>query len=274
MENLSKRLAALSPQKRALLIRALEAKGAEFGSFPLSYAQQRLWFLDQLEPGTSAYTIYASFRLAGQLNTAVLKRSLNEIVRRHAALRTTFPTIEGQPIQVIAPSLTLEMPSSDLRHLPEAEREPEVKRLVLDLAQQPFNIAEGPLIRAHLFQLAAEEHVLLLTMHHIVSDLWSMGVFLREMTSLYNAFVNGEESPLPELPIQYADFARWQRGWLQGDVLAAQLDYWRRRCWICRWIIPGRRCSRCKVRGKAFCSARRSASSSARSASRRARRCL
>ncbi|HEY0733742.1 MAG TPA: amino acid adenylation domain-containing protein [Herpetosiphonaceae bacterium] len=227
MENLSKRLAALSPQKRALLVRALEAKGVEFGSFPLSYGQQRLWFLDQLEPGTSAYTIYASFRFIGDLKIDVLAQSLNHIVHRHASLRTTFPTIDGQPIQVIVPTLKLNLPRTDLRHLPEAEREAEVKRLVLDLAQVPFDLADGPLIRAHLFELAADDHVLLLTMHHIVSDLWSMGVFLREMTEIYTALADDQLPSLPELSIQYADFASWQRQWLQGEVLQQQLDYWK-----------------------------------------------
>ncbi|HEX6288816.1 MAG TPA: amino acid adenylation domain-containing protein [Herpetosiphonaceae bacterium] len=230
MENLSKRLAALSPQKRALLVRALEAKGVEFGSFPLSYGQQRLWFLDQLEPGTSAYTIYASFRLVGQLNTSVLERSLNQIVQRHAALRTTFPTIDGQPIQVIVPSLKLDLPCTDLRHLPPDEREAEVKRLVLELTQEPFDLADGPLIRANLFRLDAAEHGMLLTMHHIVSDLWSMGVFLREMATFYTALVD-DQPPLgpvgTPLPIQYADFAAWQRQWLQGEVLDQQLAYWK-----------------------------------------------
>ena len=192
----------------------------------LSFAQTRLWFLEQLEPGSSAYNIPAAVRLTGSLHVAVLEKSLNEIVQRHEALRTTFGMVNGEPIQVIAPVLALTLQWVDLRELPEAQQEAEVERLATEEAQQPFDLAMGPLLRAKLLHLGEAEHVLLLTMHHIISDGWSVGVLIRELAALYQAFSTGKPSPLPQLPIQYADFAHWQRQWLQGEVLAAQLSYW------------------------------------------------
>jgi len=194
---------------------------------PLSFAQERLWFLDQLEPGNTAYGIPIAYRLQGSLDVAALEWSLNEIVRRHEVLRATFAVVDGRPAQVIAPEMRLTLPVEDLRGLPEAEQEAEVERWATEEAHHPFDLAQGPLLRATLLRLNEEEHVLLLTMHHIVSDGWSMGVFNRELAVLYEAFSAGEPSPLPELPIQYADFAVWQRGWLQGEVLEEQLAYWR-----------------------------------------------
>jgi hypothetical protein len=197
-----------------------------FGKLLLSFAQARLWFLEQLEPGSSAYNIPAAVRLTGSLDVAALEQSLNEIVLRHEALRTTFGMVSGEPIQVIAPVKALTLPLVDLRSLPEATHQAEVERLATSEAQQPFDLAMGPLLRATLLHLGEAEHVLLLTMHHIVSDGWSMGVLIRELAALYEAFSSGKPSPLPQLPIQYADFAHWQRQWLQGEVLAAQLSYW------------------------------------------------
>jgi amino acid adenylation domain-containing protein len=227
MENLADRLAALSPKKRAMLTLALQQKGAEFNSFPLSFTQQRLWFLDQLEPDTDAYTIFVAYQLTGRLDRAVLERSLNEIVRRHAALRTTFPIIDEQPIQAISPAAALPLPLEDLRSLPADEREAAVRRYLAAEARRPFDLARGPLIRAGLLWVDDETHVLALSMHHIVSDLWSMGVFMGEMAELYAAFTTGRPAELAPLPIQYPDFARWQRQWLQGETLEKQLTYWK-----------------------------------------------
>ncbi|HXP76316.1 MAG TPA: amino acid adenylation domain-containing protein, partial [Stellaceae bacterium] len=193
----------------------------------LSFAQQRLWFFDQLEPGLSAYNIPAAIRLHGLLNLAALERSLNEVVRRHEALRTTFSQVDGRPTQVIAPDLTIALPVVDLRALPASERETEVRRLVTAEAQRPFDLSRGPLLRATVLQLDEEEHVGLLTMHHIVSDGWSTGILVREVATLYLAYRAGGSSPLPAPPIQYADFAQWQRQWLQGDVLERQIAYWK-----------------------------------------------
>ncbi|MES2936925.1 MAG: non-ribosomal peptide synthase/polyketide synthase, partial [Pseudomonadota bacterium] len=196
-------------------------------ALPLSFAQQRLWFIDRLEPGSSFYNIPAAVRLVGQLDVQALDRTLNEVVRRHEVLRTAFLTVEGSPVQVIAPQLRLALPLADLRGLPEGEREAKAQWLAQDEAQTPFDLAAGPLIRARLVRLGEQEHIVLLTVHHIASDGWSTGVLVREIAALYAAFARGEPSPLPELPIQYADFAHWQRRWLSGEVLQQQLDYWR-----------------------------------------------
>ena len=214
-------------EKRALLAQLLRKKDRESNSFPLSFAQERLWFLDQWESNSPAYNIPAAVRLRGPLNVTALEQSVNDIVRRHEALRTTFAALDGEPVQVIAPAKPLSLVSLDLRALPEDEREAEALRLATEEAQRPFDLAQGPLLRATLLRLGEEEHIALLTMHHIASDGWSMGVLIREVAALYQAFSTGEPSPLPELPIQYADFAVWQRQWLQGEVLEAQLAYWK-----------------------------------------------
>ncbi|MFZ5918494.1 MAG: amino acid adenylation domain-containing protein, partial [Chloroflexota bacterium] len=194
---------------------------------PLSFAQQRLWFLDHLEPGSPLYNIAAAVRVVGSLDAGALAHSLNEIVRRHEVLRTTFRTQDGRPAQVVAPEMHLSLPLTDLGHLPAEEREAEALRLAQEEAQRPFDLARGPLLRARLLRLEQQDHIVLLTMHHIVSDGWSMGVLIRELSELYPAFLAGQPSPLPPLPLQYVDFAHWQRGWLQGEALEAQLDYWR-----------------------------------------------
>jgi amino acid adenylation domain-containing protein len=198
------------------------------GDMALSFAQQRLWFFDQLEPGLAAYNIPAAVRLKGPLNLPALEQSLNEIVKRHESLRTTFGKLDGRPTQVIAPTLTIKLPVVDLRKLPASERETEVRRLVTAEAQRPFDLSKGPLVRGTVLRLGDEEHVGLLTMHHIVSDGWSTGILVREVATLYVAFCAGGSSPLPALPIQYADFAHWQRQWLQGEVLETQIAYWRK----------------------------------------------
>ena len=196
---------------------------------PLSFAQQRLWFLDQLEPGSSVYNIPVAFRLTGRLDTGALDQSLNEVIRRHEALRTTFSVVDDQPVQVVAPSLTLKLEIVDIRDVPEGEREVEVERLTGEEAHRSFDLGRGPLFRASLLKLGEAEHVLLLSMHHIVSDGWSMGVLYSELSQLYEAFHEGKTSSLPDLPVQYGDFAIWQRQWLQGGVLDKQLTYWKER---------------------------------------------
>ena len=194
--------------------------------FPVSFAQQRLWFLEQLVPGNPFYNVPTAVLLTGPLNVAALKQTFNEIVHRHEALRTTFRMIEGEPVQAIAPSLDLPLSLVDLQELPEAEREAEVQHLLTEAFQQPFDLSQGPLLRVKLLQLGEAEHVLLLTIHHIVADGWSAGVLVRELGTLYSAFTIGQPSPLADLPIQYADFAHWQREWLQGEVLSTQMAYW------------------------------------------------
>jgi aspartate racemase len=194
---------------------------------PLSFAQMRLWLLDRLEPQTGTYNIPSWFRLKGKFNLAALEQSLTEIVRRHEALRTSFLMEDGRPVQKISSPEPFQISVVDLQGLPEAVREEEAARLALVDARQPFDLGKAPLMRATLLKLAAEEHVLLLDIHHIAFDGWSFGVFERELSVLYKASLQGKASPLAELSIQYADFAVWQREWLRGEVLQTHLDYWR-----------------------------------------------
>ncbi|MEW6735925.1 MAG: amino acid adenylation domain-containing protein, partial [Acidobacteriota bacterium] len=194
---------------------------------PLSFAQQRLWFLDQLVPNSPFYNIHMALRLSGSLNVVALQRALDEIVRRHEVLRTIFPSFNGQPKQIINKAAPINLPLIDLQKVFLDKREEEAQRLATEEARQPFNLAMGPLFRVKLVQLNEEEYLLLSTMHHIVSDGWSTGVFINEFSQLYRSFNTGYHSPLPQLPVQYSDFAYWQREWLQGEVLQRQLTYWR-----------------------------------------------
>ena len=199
------------------------------GGLPLSFAQERLWLLDQIEPGNPLYNIPRALRLRGALRTDALERAINEIVRRHESQRTTFAVHDGHPVQVFAKTLTIPLELHDLKSLPEDARESEARRLAGDEAARPFNIAQPPLVRALLLRMAPEDHVLQLTMHHIISDAWSAGLFLQELTILYEAFSAGKESPLPEPKVQYADYAVQERYWMQGEVVAKQLSFWRDR---------------------------------------------
>ncbi|NEO98308.1 MAG: hypothetical protein F6K58_06435 [Symploca sp. SIO2E9] len=195
-------------------------------ALPLSFAQQRLWNLDQLEPGSSVYNLPVAFRLKGLLNLAALEKSLSDIVQRHEILRTTFKAVDGQNFQVISPDIPSIVSVIDLRDIPQSEREVHAQQLITQEALQPFDLAQGPLLRVKLLRLAEEEHVFLLVMHHIISDGWSFKVFFRELTAFYNAFCADKPSSLSNLPIQYADFAHWQQQWLPGEVLESQLEYW------------------------------------------------
>jgi amino acid adenylation domain-containing protein/FkbM family methyltransferase len=194
---------------------------------PLSFAQQRLWFLDQLEPGSISYNSPLAVRLSGTLDTDALARTLDELTRRHEALRTHFAELDGQPVQVVEPVAACRLELVELSDVPSEEVEAAARRLAAEEAARPFDLGRGPLLRASLLQLAETEHVLLVTMHHIISDGWSLGVLVKEVAALYEAFAEGRPSPLVELDIQYADFAVWQREWLQGEVLEGQLSYWR-----------------------------------------------
>ncbi|MHC5769305.1 MAG: amino acid adenylation domain-containing protein [Nostoc sp.] len=198
------------------------------GSLPLSFAQQRLWFLDQLIPNNPFYNIPLALHLTGSLKLAALEQTFNEIVQRHEALRTTIVVQKGQPFQVINPTLTIPLPIIDLRQLPQAEREIQARRLTTQEAQRPFNLSTESLLQVKLLWLDETQYILLLTMHHIVSDGWSIGVLIQEIAALYTAFASNQPSPLPKLTIQYADFAYWQRQWLQGEVLKKQLSYWQK----------------------------------------------
>src|SRR5215213_2097014 len=234
-------IAELSLTERAALVsrlkqqRAAEREGAQAipprgaaAHHPLSFAQQRLWFLEQLEPD-GPYKVPAAFRFRGPLQIAALELSVNEIISRHEVLRTTFAEIDGRPVQIVAPRLTLSIPVEDLSRLPQVERAERVKRTAARLREQPFDFALGPLVGAALVRLAEEEYHFWFLMHHIVSDGWSIGVLLKELSAAYEAFAAGRRPELPKLPIQYADFAVWQRAWLQGETLDRQMKYWKER---------------------------------------------
>jgi amino acid adenylation domain-containing protein/non-ribosomal peptide synthase protein (TIGR01720 family) len=197
------------------------------GALPLSFSQQRLWFLDQWQPGSSFYNIPAALRLQGELDVAALRQAFDELLRRHEALRTSFGTTSEGPVQVIHPAAPMPLPLVDLGHLPETEREHEARRLATEEAQKPFDLTNGPVMRVSLLRLGEREHVLVVVMHHIVSDDASIEVLLREVVALYGAFGRGEPSPLPPLPFQYADYAAWQRSWLQGEELESRVGWWR-----------------------------------------------
>ncbi|HEX8178803.1 MAG TPA: condensation domain-containing protein [Pyrinomonadaceae bacterium] len=241
MSQLAETIGALSPKKRGLLEAWLKRKlSADVrpaitryprpadAQLPLSFAQQRLWFIDQLQPGSIFFNIRGGFRMEGQLDCAALAAALTEIVRRHEALRTTFTARDGQPFQLIAPAQEFQLPLVDLSKLDAAARDGELQRLLAEDARRPFDLARGPLLRATLIRLAAAEHVVLYALHHIVADGWSTPILMREVAVLYAAFAQGRPSPLPELPIQYADYAQWQHAWLTGAELERQLAYWRR----------------------------------------------
>ncbi|HVG09770.1 MAG TPA: amino acid adenylation domain-containing protein, partial [Thermoanaerobaculia bacterium] len=200
------------------------------GSLPLSFAQQRLWLIDQLEPGSPLYNMPAALRIEGTLDSTALALCLGEIVRRHEALRTVFVPMEGAPVQVIQPATPFLLPVVDLSSLPETERESLALALMRDEAVRPFDLARDPLLRGLLLRLESADHVIALTLHHIASDGWSVGILVREVTALYPAFADGADgkpSPLPELPVQYADFAVWQRSWLRGEILEREIAFWR-----------------------------------------------
>ena len=205
----------------------IPARPRESNVFPLSFTQQTLWFLHQLDPTSVTYNLPSAVRLIGPLDVGVLVASLNEVVRRHESLRTTFIAIDGVPKQLISPPRPLPLPVEDISGLTDEEREAEIRRSIREDMQRPFDLSVGPLVKAKLLKLGPQEYVLILTMHHIITDGWSMDVFIQEATELYEAFSNGRPSPLAELELQYADFAVWQRETLRGQALDEQLSYWK-----------------------------------------------
>ncbi|MFM6106645.1 MAG: amino acid adenylation domain-containing protein, partial [Sphaerospermopsis kisseleviana] len=220
-------LAQLRSQERGLILPPIQAIEGNREQLPLSWAQERLWFLNQLEGASATYNIPAAVSIAGDLDINALQQALSEIVQRHEILRTSIQNVNGTPVQVIHPQVTASISLVNLQQLLDLERETLIEQLIQEEAIAPFSLENPPLIRCSLLQISAREYVLLLTMHHIVSDGWSIGVLISELSSLYAAFCAGEPSPLPALPLQYADFAVWQRQWLSGVVLETQLNYWR-----------------------------------------------
>jgi amino acid adenylation domain-containing protein/non-ribosomal peptide synthase protein (TIGR01720 family) len=239
MTGITRKRFALSERQQALFEELLRQQGVASapaeqitprsgsGELPLAFSQQRLWFLEQLQPGNPAYAIARAFCIHGQVSLPALGQSLQELVRRHEVLRTTFVTVEGRAAQVIHPTLHLALPVIDLRQVEAGARADLVHQLLVQQACQPFDLARGPLLRALLLRTQAQEAVLLLQMHHIVSDAWSLGIVYRELSQLYTALRQGQPSPLPALPIQYADYALWQHERLQGQRLQGELAYWK-----------------------------------------------
>jgi amino acid adenylation domain-containing protein len=205
-----------------------EAHEEEVFVFPVSFAQQRLWFLDRLEPGSTFQNSPVAIRIRGPLDVAVLERALDELVHRHETLRTTFSVVDDEPVQVVAPARHTPLPLHDLSAVPAEAREAELRATLDRLTLRPFDLEKGPLFETALVRLGAEDHVLSFAMHHILTDGWSLGVMLREVRTLYEGYLAGEEEPLEPLPLQYADYALWQREYLSGERLQAQIDYWRR----------------------------------------------
>lgn len=234
----SKRLQALSPTKRALLLKALQkerhaqepiivSRSLLGEPVPLSFTQESLWLLHQLDPESPAYNVSIAIHFEGALNKIVLEKSINETIRRHAALRTTFALRAEQPVQIVAPSLTLTLPTIDLCAISNSEQKAFVEQLAIQEAHQTFDLVQGPLLRVRLLQLSQTNHILLFLAHHIIYDAVSRDILIKEISSLYKAFVANRASPFTQMPMQYTDFALWQRERLQGDLLDEFITYWK-----------------------------------------------
>src|SRR6185369_4558724 len=239
MSSAANRIAELSSVKLARFLEQVKKKPQEnaqihviqrqagTNSFPLSFAQQRLWILDRFEPGTSLFNTATVWWLEGPLSVRALAAAFTEMHRRHESLRTTFTVHEGHPVQVVAPSQTVPVPIVDLSALPKRERRREAHRIATEWGWLPLDLEHGPLMRTVLLKTTEKRHALLMTLHHIITDGWSFGILYRELSALYNAYSNNQPSPLRELEVQYGDFAVWQRGRLQGEFVAEYLSYWK-----------------------------------------------
>ena len=244
MKDISERISALTPEQRALFEARLKQKGLrtdvtavqtiprrqdrDSATCPASIDQERLWFIDQLQPGNTAYNIFNASRIRGSLNVPIMERVINELIQRHEVLRTTLKSVDGLPVQVITPDLKITLDPVSLEHLPEAERYGEAVRLTTKEFARAFDLEKGPLVRVGLLRLAPDDFVLQVNMQHAITDRWSFAVFEKELAVLYQAFATGHPSPLPELPIQFADYAVWQRERMNGDEYQKDLKYWRR----------------------------------------------
>lgn len=245
MKDISERISALTPEQRALFEARLKQKGLrtdvtavqtiprrqdrDSATAPASIDQERLWFIDQLQPGNTAYNIFNASRIRGSLNIPIMERVINELIQRHEVLRTTLKSVDGLPVQVISPDLKITLEPVSLEHHPPAERYDEAVRLTTEEFARPFDLEHGPLVRVGLLRLAPDDFVLQVNMQHAITDRWSFAVFEKELAVLYQAFATGHPSPLPELPIQFADYAVWQRERMNGDEYKKDLEYWRHR---------------------------------------------
>ena len=196
-------------------------------AFPTSFAQQRLWFLDQLEPGTAAYNLPRAFRIVGPLDLHALTRAFQEVLRRHESLRTVFDSLDGQPTQIIQPEVEVQIPVVDISSTPEDQREQAALAIASEEGKKPFDLTQGPLLRTLLVRLKPDHHLLILVMHHVITDGWSIAILFKELTKCYEAYSKGQDPELPTLPVQYAEYAQWQRGYLSGSVLADEVQYWK-----------------------------------------------
>src|ERR1700716_3641921 len=196
-------------------------------SLPASFAQERLWFLDQLEPGTAAYNLVRAFRITGPLNTNALSSAVRAVIRRHESLRTVFESVDGAARQVVLSDVDVQIPILNLSDLPEGEREREALRIASEEGKKPFDLTRGPLLRTALLQLSRDQYILVLAMHHVITDGWSISILFRELAHCYEAYTSGREPDLPELPVHYAEYAQWQREYITGDVLSKQVKYWK-----------------------------------------------
>ncbi|MGZ4112950.1 MAG: condensation domain-containing protein, partial [Tumebacillaceae bacterium] len=245
MKDLAERIAALSPEHRALFIKQLEQMGVEIPPLeeekddsipprghnnpsPLSIDQERLWFFNQMEPDNPTYNVYSALRMIGKLDVAALRYSLNQIINRHEAWRTTFHMEEGKAVQIVAPTAEFAFEEFDLSDLPLEEREAKARLMSLEQAQKPFDLANGPIVRAALIHIDEEDAIFVLTIHHIVMDRVSFSIFFKEMMLNYESYQTGKPVDLPELTVHYADYAEWQRRWLEGPEVAEKLDYWKK----------------------------------------------
>ncbi len=239
MSSIYEQIAQLPPEKRELLEMMLLEQGVDLSqvlivpqsrennTFPLSFSQQRLWFLDKLEPGSPLYNIPAVLRLKGNLNISALEQSFQEVIKRHEVLRTIFSEENGEAVQVVSETFSFQINQIDLNTIPKTERDQTLQRYAAEESVKPFQLSSGPLLRVSLLSFSDSDHALLVTMHHIVSDNWSTGIFVHEIMQLYSAFVQGQQPQLPPLAVQYADFAAWQRKWFKGKTMDDQIAYWK-----------------------------------------------
>lgn len=228
LADLARRIDARMKEEEGLHAPAILRVSRE-GEIPLSFAQRRVWVLHQLNPDSLAYNMPSFVRLQGPLRVTALEQALTEVVRRHEVLRTTFSTVKDRPAQIIAPPSDVRLSVTDLRRLPDEQRNSVANRLALQESRRPFDLTRGPLLRSRLLRVSDQEHILLITMHHIICDGWSIGLFVKEITSLYLAISEAKPSPLDDLPIQYADFACWEHQWMHTSFLEDQVSYWKGR---------------------------------------------
>ncbi len=225
MNNIVELINKIPQEKREVLEKQLKIDGSKYNVFPLSFAQKRLWFLDRFEANKSVYNIPSAYKITGKLDYSVLERAINSIIERHEILRTIFIVVDQEPFQVVNSDVKINIPLIDLTNVD--KQEDKIRVILFQEASQHFNLSKGPLLSVKLIKTAEDQHIVSLTMHHIISDGWSMSILIKEVITLYNSFAQDRPSPLPPLKIQYADFAKWQNDYMQGEKFDEQLSYWK-----------------------------------------------